>query len=413
MGPIALFDKSFLEGLNVDEAVLFDFFFYPVTCPIFYVETLADLDKPANRGRTAEEVVGSIAFKTPQMHGGPNVYHRTLVLENLMGREIPMTGQIMVAGGIPVQVNGETGVVFRKMPEAEAFSRWQQGEFEEIERAFATQWRQELRTLSLHDVAAQAKHYGLDLNSCRTIEEAQELADLVISSLPPKLQVMFAIDKFHVPAELREPVLQIWQAAGEPILAEFAPYAHFVLRTQVFFEVALATGKISADRPSNLNDIAYLFYLPFCMVFLSTDRLHRTCAPLFMRPDQQFLWGEDVKADLQANHVALMELPEAERNRGLLSMSPRPQEGGLIASVYKTQFKVPRETPSRPFPRSDGVDRELAAKLRSFNEAATHQSGAPQSFNPNDAQSMTIERYVHKRRGSWFQVPHDTQPTPE
>lgn len=29
MGPIALFDKSFLESLNVDEAVFFDYFFYP------------------------------------------------------------------------------------------------------------------------------------------------------------------------------------------------------------------------------------------------------------------------------------------------------------------------------------------------------------------------------------------------
>jgi hypothetical protein len=70
MGPIALCDKSFLEGLNVDEAVLFDYFFYPVTCPIFYVETLADLEKCAKSGRSPEQIVGSIAFKTPQMHGG-------------------------------------------------------------------------------------------------------------------------------------------------------------------------------------------------------------------------------------------------------------------------------------------------------------------------------------------------------
>ncbi|HHA2431574.1 TPA: hypothetical protein ACOENN_000547 [Stenotrophomonas maltophilia] len=195
MGPIALFDKSFLEGLNVDQAVLFDFFFYPVTCPIFYVETLADLDKPANRGRTAEEIVGSIAFKTPQMHGGPSVHHRTLVLENLLGRKIPMTGQIMVAGDIPVQVDGESGVVFRKMPEAEAFSRWQHGQFEEIERSFAAKWRQELKTLSLHDLAAQAKNYGLELSSCKTIEDARDLADRVIAGLPSNLQIMFAIDK--------------------------------------------------------------------------------------------------------------------------------------------------------------------------------------------------------------------------
>src|SRR3546814_15769181 len=78
MGPIALFDKSFLEGLNIDEAVLFDYFFYLNLCPVFFVETLGDLDKIGNRGRRPEEVVGAIAFKSPQMHGGPNTFHRTL-----------------------------------------------------------------------------------------------------------------------------------------------------------------------------------------------------------------------------------------------------------------------------------------------------------------------------------------------
>lgn len=413
MGPIALFDKSFLEGLNVDEAVLFDFFFYSVTSPIFYVETLADLEKPASRGRTAEQVVGSVAFKTPQMHGGPNVHHRTLVLQNLMGQEVPMMGQIMVAGGIPVQVEGETGVVFRKTPEAEAFSRWQQGEFEEVERKFAAKWRQELKTLSLHDIAAQAQNYGVDLTICKTIESARDVADLVISDLSPQLQIMFAIEKLQVPAQLQESILQKWQAAGEPTLSELAPYAHFVLRIQIFFEIALATGKISADRPSNLNDIAYLFYLPFCMVFLSTDRLHRSCAPLFMSTNQQFLWGADVKADLHANHVALMRIPEEERKRGLLSMSPRPLAGGLIASVYESRFALARGATLRPALKDARMERELAAKVRSFSEAAKEHNDAPPFFSPGDAQSMTIERYVDKKRGSWFQVPHDTKPAYE
>jgi hypothetical protein len=46
MGPVALFDKSFLQSLSLDDAVWFDHFFAPVICPIFFVETLADLKKP-------------------------------------------------------------------------------------------------------------------------------------------------------------------------------------------------------------------------------------------------------------------------------------------------------------------------------------------------------------------------------
>ena len=49
MGPIALFDKSFLQSLSLDEAVWFDAFYMPVICPIFFVESLADLAKAQNQ----------------------------------------------------------------------------------------------------------------------------------------------------------------------------------------------------------------------------------------------------------------------------------------------------------------------------------------------------------------------------
>ena len=71
MGPTILFDKSFLQSLSLDESVLFDHFFIPVICPLFYVETLADLEKAVRQGRTPEEEVGIIAQKTPEVHGTP------------------------------------------------------------------------------------------------------------------------------------------------------------------------------------------------------------------------------------------------------------------------------------------------------------------------------------------------------
>ena len=91
MGPIALFDKSFLQSLNVDESVWFDQFFIANISPLFYMETLADLDKEMTRGRTAEQVVGDIATKTPELSGAPNVHHQDLLLGNLMGQPVSMT----------------------------------------------------------------------------------------------------------------------------------------------------------------------------------------------------------------------------------------------------------------------------------------------------------------------------------
>src|SRR4030095_6553785 len=106
-GPIILFDKSFLQSLSVDESVFFDLFFEPVICPIFYVETLADLEKAVREGRTPEQEVGIIAEKTPELNGMPNVHHAQLGLFNLLGNRVPMDGRIVPARGKPVVSEGK------------------------------------------------------------------------------------------------------------------------------------------------------------------------------------------------------------------------------------------------------------------------------------------------------------------
>jgi hypothetical protein len=69
MGPITLYDKSFIECLSPNEAVWFDHFFYPNTSPLFFIETLADLKKEYSDGRKPEDQVRSIANKSPEISG--------------------------------------------------------------------------------------------------------------------------------------------------------------------------------------------------------------------------------------------------------------------------------------------------------------------------------------------------------
>jgi hypothetical protein len=49
---------------------------------------------------------------------------------------------------------------------------------------------------------------------------------------------------------------------------------------------------------------------------VSSDKLHRKTAPLFTRPNQEFVWGHDLKPALKAVNDHFLELPEAERERG-------------------------------------------------------------------------------------------------
>src|SRR5262245_32932700 len=110
VGPIIAYDKSALQGLSVDEAVWFDTFYYPNTVPIFWVETLADLDKEVAKGRTPEDVVGNIADKTPT-GGQPNVFHEKLVIAELLGStKVGMERVAVVEGGKAVLVGGRRGL---------------------------------------------------------------------------------------------------------------------------------------------------------------------------------------------------------------------------------------------------------------------------------------------------------------
>src|SRR5205085_8260 len=100
MGPITIFDKSALQSLSADEAVWFDMFFSGNVTPLFYVETLADLEKAVRDGQTPEHVVGALASKTP-FSAVPNMHHRTLYLSELAGASpITMDGRPTIAGGI-------------------------------------------------------------------------------------------------------------------------------------------------------------------------------------------------------------------------------------------------------------------------------------------------------------------------
>ena len=65
MGPIVVFDKSFLQMLNLDEAMIFEALYSGMICPIFYTEVLADLAKSLAGERTVEHLVADLAKKTP------------------------------------------------------------------------------------------------------------------------------------------------------------------------------------------------------------------------------------------------------------------------------------------------------------------------------------------------------------
>lgn len=409
MGPISLFDKSFLQSISLDEAVWFDQFFLPVACPIFFVETLADLGKDASKRGSAEfSVVKDIAQKFPEMGGSPCAFHVDIATQDLLGNHTPLDGRIPRSGGRPVP----KGVVYELGPEERAFNRWQKGEFFDVEKIAAADWRKSLSELDLNKVASELRSIGIDGKSCKSLTQARDMALAVVSEKANAMSVLALSATFlHVPQHLHRPIIDAWKRDGRRPLNVYAPYAAHVVAVEVFFQFALAAHLIDSNRPSNRTDIAYLFYLPFCTLFISSDNLHRRTAGLFMRDDQEFVWGVDLKASLKTVNSHFLKLPEDVREQGVMSFAHAPPGGNIVAELWdrhlrpgiRTEVKEPREADAER-------DAELVKRLKEFSKQPTLPSH--QATHEDDIEMMSIAHSVRRKRGSWWQVPKN-MPDPE
>lgn len=407
MGPIALFDKSFLQSISTDESVWFDHFFMPVICPVFYVETLGNLAKEPTKRGPPEVIVRDIANKFPEWGGSPCGFHVDIAINDLLGNHIGLRCQIPRPGGRPVK----SGIVFDQTPEEEAFHRWHNGEFHEVERLAAAVWRKALGELDLGAVGKEMRSLGFTQKACKTLQDAKAIANALVNGADkPFARLALAIQFFHIPQELHSPIAQAWQSAGKRTLPEFAPYAAYALAVEIFFQVALGAGLIGGERPSNRTDIAYLFYLPFSMVFVSSDDLHRRTAPLFMRADQAFVWGIDLKKALRAINDHFLQLPEEEREKGISAFAHSPPDGNLVAALWD-RFMRKGYREEEPVKISAEKKAELLKRFKEFRKQPmlSQEGMAPQE----DAEMISVARMVRKKRGSWWQVPKDFKEQPD
>ncbi len=411
MGPIILFDKSILQALSVDESVWFDHFFLPNICPIFFVETLADLKKDSKSRRTAEEEVELIATRTPEKNSVPNVFHGELCLASLLGNNISMDGRPLLSGGKLVETNSHSGVVFDQQPEMKAFERWQGGKFFEAEKEFAGDWRRKTAGLDFDKIKKRLISIGVDLNECKNLNDAKKTAEFVAKECTKSENGMrFALTALGIPAKYEKTVFSRLRYFAFPPLSDFAPYANYVLVIRLFFYISLASGIIAEGKTTKQMDLAYLFYLPFCMAFTSYDRFHKQCAPLFLKEDQQFIWGGDLKEGLKEINQYYDELPNSEKEKGLYVFASRPPKDTKFFITRLWDKFLPRwRSPSKPIKQEDDKTRkELIKKLNEFGDGKPLKDEEV-SFDVSAPPAMMIKRNVRKRKGKWWQLPKDLE----
>jgi hypothetical protein len=251
---------------------------------------------------------------------------------------------------------------------------------------------------------------GIDPQTCRSLPDAAKIATLFFERndvVPDQIKLASII--LGLSPLYERIATENWRSHGRKSLAEYAPYAAYVMAVELFFQIALGANLIGTALSSNRVDIAYLCYLPFCMVFVSSDHLHRRCAPEFLRANQSFVWGEDLKADLRRLMEHYSKLPDDVKEGGLMRFAARPPldlEQSLVVQLWDRHLD-PIWRAAQPGPSLDPAeDAKVLEHLKKFSEA-TPLPRDEVDFEPEDAAMVQIKRRVHKRKGSWWQLPRD------
>ena len=146
------------------------------------------------------------------------------------------------------------------------------------------------------------------------------------------------------------------------------------------------------------------------MLFVSSDGLHRRCAPLFLRQDQDFVWGEDLKADLKRLNDHFSQLPDAEKEKGIMRFARNPPLDGdfLVTKLWDKHLRRWRDSEPVEVPEDPEKNKKLVEHLTKFSEAPPLQPSEI-DFDPRDPETLSIQRFVRKKKGSWWQLPKDLE----
>lgn len=408
MGPILIFDKSALQSLSIDESVWLDNFFLTNITPLFYVETLADLSLP-NPPKPAEKIISELAAKTPKAL--PNVHHSRLILGNLRGIPVETDhGRPIVDRGVTKKSpDGKIGVHFEEPPESKALTRWHKREYQDIEREFAQQWRKTLEALNFDLAIGIVKNIVPPEVKLSTLEQIKTFVDNFIHGKSKEL-LLLALDFLGITERNRPDILSRWEKEGKPEFDVFAPYAAYVFSIDLLFYLAASKGIIAKERATNKVDLAYLYYLPFCHVFISGDKLHARTASLFKRADQTFMTGKDFKAGLARINEYYTQFRDEIAELGVMKYTTYPPIE-IETSIHKLwdihcpSWRTSASKKTRVESKSDPTPDTLLLKHLKEVQEKSEIVDPKVLENMDEADHVIISHMVPVQRGSWRILP--------
>jgi hypothetical protein len=174
----------------------------------------------------------------------------------------------------------------------------------------------------------------------------------------------------------------------------------------LFFYLAIAADLISRARPSNKVDLAYLYYLPFCKVFTSNDSLHERMVPLFLRANQTFVKGTELKEDLAKLDQHYSRLPKEVKDRGLFHFAAYPPTDSsfLVTRLWDKHMPRWRNDEQKHQPLDEDLQKVLMDLVKRVEKESVPIAPA-QSVSFGEATYVHMQQKAHFKKGKWNRFP--------
>jgi hypothetical protein len=358
--------------LNHEEVFELSLYFSPVDAPPLVHEIISDLRKPKTARLLPEDVVKALARKMSTATGVRPADFRKLTAANLSGQDVPMFGQVPVDVTAPNVSESDRMLIYDSVPEQRIWQRWASGDFDAEDVETATAWRDTLQRIDLRAIGASWKQFAQEkLASARNLQELIGEVTALLGQSKPEVQLELlgiALSLLRAPEEMRNFVFQRMLDRPGADVEALAPYAASILKLYLTFVGGLARGFIG-PRPSHYADLQYLFYAPFCMLFVSSDKFHRDLWPAASGINS-FAWGPDLKTEL-ANRIATrkqMSLEEREAAAKENGFYPIELPGSIITDAWR-KYMRPKEEIIRPLGRAKTID-DLEPEIRDLMRRA-------------------------------------------
>jgi hypothetical protein len=302
MGPFLLVDKSFIQSLSPELIDILDKHYTVIITPILVREICANLLKYPEDESLSKHKVSVLANKAKGFDAKTVCHYGNVCVTDLLRGDVSLSAKIPRTGGNEfVDPDGSKGIIFEESFEDKTLRRWADGQFEEADFAAAKKHYEKRGYDLARSGKAMAEIYPRNA-SFRSFEDLVSRTDYEFSAYHEQWRIIESLmTVLDLDAQEQNKVKVRWEAGGRTSFKDFANYALFCYRLGSIFWVGVTSGLTpTSKREKAIIDYEYIYYLPFAHAFCSGDSFHRDFSAFFLRDDQDFIWGEDLKADLQA-----------------------------------------------------------------------------------------------------------------